>query len=84
MAFVFVPFAVYAQVSLDFPSSFAGFSSQDLITTIENIVRIVLGFIGLTDIKSIIAEPMLMASPEEKEILIQKSKETAKKIALVF
>src|SRR3989344_3850517 len=36
-----------AQVSLGLPTQFAGFSSQDLKTTIENIVRIVLGFIGI-------------------------------------
>lgn len=47
MAFVFAPVVALAQVSLGFPSSFAGFSSQDLVTTIENIVRIVLGFIGI-------------------------------------
>ncbi|MBI4090499.1 MAG: hypothetical protein HY422_00575 [Candidatus Komeilibacteria bacterium] len=34
-------------VSIDFPTSFAGFSSQDLKTTIENIIRIVLGFLGI-------------------------------------
>ncbi len=44
--FIFRSTAVFAQASLDFPTSFAGFSSQDLKTTIENIVRIVLGFIG--------------------------------------
>ncbi len=36
-----------AQVSVDLPTSFAGFSSQDLKLTIANIVRIVLGFIGI-------------------------------------
>ena len=36
----------HAQVSLGFPSSFAGFSSQNLQTTIENLVRIIVGFIG--------------------------------------
>lgn len=35
-----------AQVSLGFPASFAGFSSQDLKTTIENMIRIIVGFIG--------------------------------------
>lgn len=47
MAFVFAPVVALAQVSLDFPTSFAGFSSQGLLTTIENIVRIALGFIGI-------------------------------------
>jgi len=46
-AFVFF-FALhaFAQVSIDLPTNFAGFSSQSLKTTIENIVRIVLGFVG--------------------------------------
>ncbi len=44
--FVLLGHSVSAQTSLDLPSSFAGFSSQDLKTTIENIVRIVLGFVG--------------------------------------
>ena len=36
-----------AQVSIDFPTNFAGFSSQDLKTTIQNIIRIILGFLGI-------------------------------------
>lgn len=46
-AIVIIPFVVSAQTSLDFPSSFAGLSSQDLKVTIQNIVRIVLGFLGI-------------------------------------
>lgn len=38
---------VLAQVSVDLPGNFAGFSSQDIKQTIENIVQIVLGFIGI-------------------------------------
>lgn len=45
--FVVVATVAHAQVSVDLPTSFAGFSSQDLKTMIENIVRIVLGFIGI-------------------------------------
>jgi FMN-dependent NADH-azoreductase len=50
----------------------------------KSYMELVLGFIGITDIKSIIAEPMLMASPEDKAMLIQQAKDTAKKIALTF
>ena len=46
-AIIIIPFVVSAQTSLDFPSSFAGLSSQDLKVTIQNIVRIVLGFLGI-------------------------------------
>ena len=37
----------HAQVSIDFPSNFSGFSSQDLKVTIQNIIRIILGFLGI-------------------------------------
>ena len=40
----------HAQVSLGFPGTFAGFSSQDLKTTIENIVQIILGFLGIVTV----------------------------------
>lgn len=36
-----------AAASIDFPSTFAGLSSQDLKVTIGNIVQIVLGFLGI-------------------------------------
>ena len=39
-----------AQLSIDIPQNFAGFSSQDLVTTIENIVMIILGFLGIITI----------------------------------
>src|SRR3989344_1899338 len=44
---LFVVSRAHAQVSIDFPTNFAGFSSQDLKTTIQNIVRIILGFLGI-------------------------------------
>ena len=43
---LFFATVAFAQISIDLPTNFAGFSSQDLRTTIENIVRIILGFIG--------------------------------------
>lgn len=36
-----------AQVSIDFPESFGGLPSQDVKTTIGNIIQIVLGFLGI-------------------------------------
>lgn len=46
-----VAFATRAQaVSIDFPANFAEFSSQDLKTTISNIIRIILGFLGIITI----------------------------------
>ena len=44
-----------AQVSIDFPSNFAGFSSHDLKETIANIVRIIVGFLGIITIIIILA-----------------------------
>lgn len=41
-------------VSIDFPTSFAGFSSQDIKSTIQNIVRIIIGFLGILVIVAII------------------------------
>jgi type IV secretory pathway VirB2 component (pilin) len=47
--------AAHAQgVSIDFPTSFAGFSSQDIKQTIQNIIRIILGFLGIVVIVAII------------------------------
>jgi FMN-dependent NADH-azoreductase len=50
----------------------------------KSYMELVLGFIGITDINSIIAEPMLMTSPEDKDLIIQQAKDTAKKIAFTF
>ena len=47
-------FPASAQVSIDFPQNFAGFSSQDLKETIANIVRIIIGFLGILVIIAII------------------------------
>lgn len=44
----------------------------------------VLGFIGFTDIRSIIAEPMLMSTPEEKKKIIEAAVQEARKIAKSF
>lgn len=44
-------------------------------------MELVLGFIGFTDIKSIVAEPMLMSTPEEKQKTIDKANEMARSIA---
>src|SRR3989344_2071029 len=45
----------HAQVSIDFPTNFAGFSSQDVKVTIQNIIRIIVGFLGIITIIIILA-----------------------------
>ena len=58
-----------AQVSIDFPSTFAGFSSQDVKVTIQNIVRIIVGFLGIITIIIILAggfKWMTSAGSEDK------------------
>lgn len=45
----------HAQVSIDFPTSFAGFSTQDLKKTIQNIISIIVGFLGIITIIIILA-----------------------------
>ena len=50
----------YAAPSIEFPSSFSDFSTQDVKTTIENIVRIILGFLGILVIVAIIYGGFLM------------------------
>jgi len=44
-------------------------------------MELVLGFIGFTEIKSIVAEPMLMSTPEEKQKAIETARELARNIA---
>ncbi len=43
----FIPHNVWAAVSIDFPATFAGLSSQDIKITIGNIVKIILEFLGI-------------------------------------
>ena len=42
-----LPLISHAQVSVDLPSSFANLASQDVKTTIGNIVQMVIGFLGI-------------------------------------
>ncbi len=49
-----------AAPSIEFPMSFADFSTQDVKTTIENVVRIILGFLGILVIVAIIYGGFLM------------------------
>jgi len=47
-------------------------------------MELALGFIGFTDIKSIVAEPLLMSSPEEKDAIMENAKARAGEIAKTF
>ncbi|UCD34763.1 MAG: NAD(P)H-dependent oxidoreductase [Nitrospiraceae bacterium] len=44
----------------------------------------VLGFIGFRDIRSIVAEPMLMSTPEDKKKIIAAAQDEARKMAKAF
>ena len=46
---------VHAAPSIEFPTSFADFSTQDVKATIQNIVRIIVGFLGIIVIIIILA-----------------------------
>ena len=47
-------------------------------------MNLIMGFMGFTDIKSIIAEPMLMSTPEEKLEIIEGAKAEARNLAATF
>jgi hypothetical protein len=47
---LFAGSTAHAAVSLGFPGSFIGLGSQDLKVTIENIIRIIVGFLGIITI----------------------------------
>ena len=54
-AVFFVAFHAVQAQSIDFPTNFAGFSTADIKVVIENIVRIVIGFIGIIFVLLLIA-----------------------------
>lgn len=62
-------------------SSSNGREGLDMQTTY---METVLGFIGFSDIKSIIVEPTLMSTPEEKEKILTRAEEQAVSIAANF
>lgn len=71
---LFVVSRAHAQVSIDFPMSFAGFSSQDLKSTIENIIRIILGFLGIVTIIIILYGGFIWMSSFGEEDKIDQAK----------
>lgn len=71
---LFVVSRAHAQVSIDFPSSFAGFSSQDIKDTIANIVRIILGFLGIVTIIIILYGGFIWMSSFGEEDKIDQAK----------
>ena len=66
----------HAQLSIDFPTNFAGFSSQDLKVTIENIVRIVVGYLGILLIVIILAGGLKWIASGGNEDKIAEAKKT--------
>ena len=63
-----------AQVSIDFPSNFAGFSSQDLKETISNVVRIIIGFLGIVTVIIILAGGFIWMTSFGEEDKIDRAK----------
>ncbi|MBI4090591.1 MAG: IPT/TIG domain-containing protein [Candidatus Komeilibacteria bacterium] len=61
-------------VSIDFPTSFAGFSSQDIKVTIANIVRIILGFLGILFLLLILAGGFIWMTSQGEPDKINRAK----------
>ncbi len=77
---------VHAQVSIDFPDSFAGFSSQDLKVIIQNIIRIILGFMGILVVLMILAGGLkwMTSGGNEEKIAEAKKLITASVVGLTI
>jgi hypothetical protein len=80
------PFIVNAQVSLGFPSSLAGLSSQDLKTTISNLVRVIFGFLGILLVLLLLYGGFLWMTSQGNEQQIERAKKviTSAVIGLVL
>jgi FMN-dependent NADH-azoreductase len=50
----------------------------------KSYMELILGFIGFTEIRTIVAEPMLMTTPDDKSKIIEEAKQQAIKIAQDF
>lgn len=61
-------------VSIGFPENFAGFSSQDLKETISNIVRIIIGFLGIITVLIILAGGIIWMTSFGNEDKIDQAK----------
>lgn len=60
--------------SIDFPANFVGFSSQDLKDTIENIIRIIVGFLGIITVIIILYGGFVWMSSFGEEDKIDRAK----------
>lgn len=65
---------VSAGPSLDFPANFADFSTADIKTTIENIVRIVIGFLGIITVLIILYGGLIWMTSFGNEEKIEQAK----------
>lgn len=74
LAPLFLAHTARAQVSIDFPSSFAGFSTQDVKVVIQNIIKIILGFLGIITIIIILYGGFLWMTSFGEEDKIDRSK----------
>ena len=74
LAPLFLTHTARAQVSIDFPTSFAGFSTQDVKVVIQNIIKIILGFLGIITIIIILYGGFLWMTSFGEEDKIDRSK----------
>jgi len=71
---VVLPAVTHAQVSLGFPSTFVGLGTGSLQNTIANIVRIILGFLGILTVLLILYAGFLWMTSQGNEEQIGKAK----------
>ncbi len=75
IAGTFVVYAIArAQVSVDLPTTFAGFGTQNIKVIIENIVRIVLGFVGVVFIVLVLYGGLVWMTSAGEEDKIARAK----------
>jgi large-conductance mechanosensitive channel len=71
---VVLPSISHAAASIDFPTTFANLSSQDIKTTIGNIIQIILGFLGILTVLFILYAGFLWMTSQGNEEQIGKAK----------
>jgi hypothetical protein len=86
LVILFVPLLTHAQASLGLPSGLAGLSSQDVKITIQNIVQIIFGFLGILLVLFLLYGGWLWMTSQGNEDQIDRAKKviTSAVIGLVL
>jgi hypothetical protein len=74
-AVLLTPLMSHAQVSLGLPSSLAGLSTQDIKTSIGNIVAVIFGFLGILLVLLLLYGGFLWMTSQGNEQQIEKAKQ---------